>query len=629
MLTIQAAAIALIALILTPGLLFYFDVTPKLVVLLLASAVALVPVRRSKLMGLVILTLASLALSTALSPNPSLSFYGARWRQYGALTQAAILVFAWALSTQARRIGAGIVLRAVSAAGALTALYGIAQYLGWDPVLPAAAYAAYHVGEGLWTIVRPPSTLGYVSYFATWLLFVVFLSLALPGRVPKISTVLALVALLLTGSRAAFLGLAAGAGVWLFWREWGGQSGSTQSWLRGVLRATSQPAPGRGGKRDRSQSRLPYWRAAGIAGAALLAGFALYLSPAGQPLRSRARWFAEDPWGGARPLLWRDSLRMGLARPLAGHGPETFRAAFPHYESAALARAYPDFAHESPHNIFLDALVGQGIAGLLLLAAWCALGLAAAWKIRDTDRDLAACLAAALAAGIVSQQFTVFTIPTAVIFFATIALAVGVADCPDATGNVPGDIPTNVPADVPAEPVRRFPFGLPLLYFAARIAFADHALALTQRDLAAGNLAAAAAHYEASGQTSDLWYSRALLVFAQNAPGFGDRLQAFYRSSLAGQRATGTAEDPFNAWYSLSTIRAAQNDAAGTERCLRAAIAAHPTWFKPHWTLAQVLHLESRSEEALSEAALAADLDGGKHPEVARTLQDLQVHRRK
>src|ERR1035441_10568118 len=49
---VQAAALALIALILTPDWLFYFDVTPKLVVLLLASSVALVPIRRGKLMGL-------------------------------------------------------------------------------------------------------------------------------------------------------------------------------------------------------------------------------------------------------------------------------------------------------------------------------------------------------------------------------------------------------------------------------------------------------------------------------------------------------------------------------------------------------------------------------------------------
>ena len=92
---VQAAAIALIALILTPGWLFYFDVTPKVVVLLAACGVAMVPLRRGRLMGLVMLTLASLALSTALSPNPALSFYGTHWRQYGALTQAAVLIFAW------------------------------------------------------------------------------------------------------------------------------------------------------------------------------------------------------------------------------------------------------------------------------------------------------------------------------------------------------------------------------------------------------------------------------------------------------------------------------------------------------------------------------------------------------
>ncbi len=122
-----------------------------------------------------------------------------------------------------------------------------------------------------------------------------------------------------------------------------------------------------------------------------------------------------------------------------------------------------------------------------------------------------------------------------------------------------------------------------------------------------------------------MWYSRALLAAAQKAPKIGDRLEGLYRASQAGERATRTAEDPFNAWYSLSSIRAAQNNAAGTEQCLRAAIAAHPTWFKPHWTLAQVLRLESRNDEALKEAERAVDLDGGKHPEVARTLQELRL----
>src|SRR5215471_1278194 len=476
---VQAVAIGLMALVLTPGFFFYFDVTPKLVLLFVFCAACAAGFRaapRSVFSFLVLLSLLSLAVSTALSPAPALSAFGTNWRRYGAATQAAILLFAWFVSAQAHRVLP--MLRIVTAAGALTAIYGIAQYLGWDPILPAASY---HIGEGEWTIVRPPSTLGYVSYFATWLLTVAFLCLALPGKLPKVVAALATLAMLLTGTRAAILGLAAGAGIWLFWRGW---------------RASR--------------------RALAIGAALLLATIALYYSPPGQQLRSRARWFAEDPWGGARPLLWRDSLRMAGARLGAGHGPETFTATFPHYESAALARAYPDFAHESAHNIFLDALVGQGIAGPLLLGAWCVLGFTSAFKIRGKHPDLAACLAAALAAGVVSQQFTVFTIPTAVIFFATIGLAVGLA----------GDDAA----------VRRFPVALPLLYFAGRIAFADHALALAQRDLAAGNITAAAAHYEASGQTSDLWYSRALLGAAQKAPQIGDRLLAFHMAIAAGER---------------------------------------------------------------------------------------------
>src|SRR5437016_9890236 len=55
-------------------------------------------------------------------------------------------------------------------------LYGAAQYFGWDPWI---SRRAYHVGEGVWTIVRPPGTLGYVSYFANYLVYAVFFGAAL------------------------------------------------------------------------------------------------------------------------------------------------------------------------------------------------------------------------------------------------------------------------------------------------------------------------------------------------------------------------------------------------------------------------------------------------------------------
>ena len=571
MLMIQAGAIALIALILTPGLLFYFDVTPKLLVLLVAAGVSLVPLRRSRLTWLVVLTLVS---ARALAPRSvrirRSRSTGTRWRQFGALGQAAVLILAWALSAQTKRIG--VILRVVSAAGALTALYGIAQYFGWDPILPAAAY---HIGEGIWTIVRPPSTLGYVSYFATWLLFVVFLSLALPGRLAKVCAALALIAMLLTGTRAALLGFAAGAAVW------GGMK-------RGCGDAASCGA-------------------AGFAGAALLAGLALYVSPLGQPLRSRARWFAEDPWGGARPLLWRDSLRMGLARPLAGYGPETFRAAFPHYESAALARAYPDFAHESAHNIFLDALVAQGIAGLLLLGAWCVLGFAAHCRFAARHPDLAACLAAALAAGVVSQQFTVFTIPTAVIFFATIALAAGLA------GGAVG-------------PVRALiPLALPLLYFAARIA-------LRRSCARAGAARSGCGKFHRRGRAlRGLGTDQRPLVFARPAGG-GTKSAPDRRPSAGfppGRRGRRTRHADGG-----GSVQRLVQPVVDSRRAKRhgghRALPAGRDRRAPHVVQAA---LDAGSSPAPASRVAKrrctkphwpADLDGGKHPEVTQTLQELR-----
>jgi len=389
-----AVAIAGIALILTPGISFYFDVTPKLLLLLAATAIAWTWPRRSPLWILTVLTAVSLAVSTALSANVPLSMFGTTWRRYGVVTQGAVLLFALAISTQAHRIGT--ILRAIAGAGALAAVYGIAQYFGFDPILPSAGY---HIGEGIWTIVRPPSTFGYVSYFATWMLSVIFLSLAIPGRWWRGVAVLAGIAMLLTGTRAAILGAVVGAVVWVVF------SGADDRFLSSARRAIAR-------------HRLLVMLAA-------IAALVFIASPAGLQLRSRFRWFVEDPWGGARPLLWRDSFRMALAHPLVGHGPEVFTATFPKYESPELGRAYPDFAHESAHNIFLDAFTAQGLPGLLLLVAFCTVGFRAAWRARAAHPQVAAALAAALAATIVAQQFTVFTIATATVFFATIALAVG------------------------------------------------------------------------------------------------------------------------------------------------------------------------------------------------------------
>jgi O-antigen ligase len=597
MVLLQAAIVFVVVLILAPGYSFYFDIVPKSAVLLAGTGaillVAAVPraerrFRLPKLLpALLLLDLLSLALSTVQSARPDLSLFGAAWRGFGSLAQVAILTFTWLVSRTCAGRPARIrtILRGVTLAGIVSAAYGIAQYAGFDPLLPAAGY---HVGEGVWTIVRPPGTLGYASYFATWLLFAAFLGLALYGmeeslwwrRVGAAGTALAIVAMLLTGTRAAVLALLVGAAVWAV--------------VRG-FRITR--------------------RGAAVVCLLMAAPVAFYYSPPGSQLRSRARWFAEDPWGGARLGLWHDSLYMASHHLPAGYGPEVFTAGFPHFESAALAKSYPDFSHESPHNIFIDALISQGIPGLAILLAICADGFRRAWRLK------AAPLAAALAAGVFSQQFTAFTIPTAFILFTTLALLAAL---------------DSAPAALPARGGRKVPFamvaalaGCAFLYFAARLTLADHSLALAQQALRREDLQTAAAQYRQyerrrlPGGSADLWYSRSLLNVALHSKDPLTRTAAILQSEAAAIDATRTAEDPFDSWYNLAVISGLHDDGARAEQCLRAAIAASPNWYKPHWTLAQVLRAEGRIPAARQEAALAEELDAGKHSEVARTFQDI------
>ena len=591
------AVTLLIALVVTPGYLFYFDVTPKLVILLAGTAAACAWAGLSRgveasrrhsrvyrvFCGLLAAAAGSLAVSTAFSRHPALSAFGTNWRRFGAVSQCALLVFAWLVARHVagRPDRIRTILRFVALSAALAGVYGILQYFGWDPLLPAAAY---HVGEGLWTIVRPPGTMGYVSYFANWLLGAAFLCALLAAMEPPgtwrtlavAACAVATCAMLLTGTRAAIFGLFVGIIVWL----------------------------------SAHRVHIPR-RAAVVSLLVIAAGTAFYFSPAGWLLHSRARWFAEDPFGGARLWLWRDGLHMAGKSVAAGFGPEVFTVQFPAFESVELARAYPDFVHESPHNLFLDALVAQGIPGCGILLALCALGL---WSARRHPA-----LAAALAATIAANQFTVFILPTAFLFFLTVALAVALE-----SGPVERPFPVSLRACAAAT-------ALLFAFCTLRYSAADRSLALASRSLTRGDAASAATHYARydrwrfPGTSAALWYSRALFSFAGSTDNAIVRVQALALSGSAAVRATAEAEDPCDAWYNAAGLYAAQNDFPRTEAALRTAITANPRWFKPHWTLARALALAGRSQEAAREAAIAADLDGGRNPEVETTLHNIRA----
>ncbi len=183
---------ALVPLVITPGWLSHFDITPKMAILLCGlTLIFLYPsaivhnvyelLRRPAGRWFAVLLAATwiaCALAAALSTHPALSLNGSTWRRYGLASETGLLLF---VLLAAGWLAAGVdavrmFLRASTASGAIASLYGIAQYFGWDPLLPSHAYQA---GEGAFTIVRPPGTLGHADYFAAWLVVVTFLALAL------------------------------------------------------------------------------------------------------------------------------------------------------------------------------------------------------------------------------------------------------------------------------------------------------------------------------------------------------------------------------------------------------------------------------------------------------------------
>src|SRR5579864_2715385 len=384
---------ALSAILILPGVSFYFDVVPKIVVILLGAALVFL-VRRERpakvqgrLRWFLILVGAQAAitiLAAIFSTHRLLSWLGGTWRRSGAIAEIAVLALAaaGAMHLAAHDTRLRIFLRITVLASIPIAIYGILQYFGIDPMLGAAGY---QFGEGQYAIVRPPATLGHAAYFATYMLYAAFGGAGLAReekrrgwRIAAIAaSVLALFAMVLSGTRAAMLGAVVGA-IFLIARE----------------------RPGR---------KL-------MAGAALFA-MALgvfYVSPAGKKLRAREFWASEDRLGGSRLQLWKDSWRMAGGRWLTGYGPETFALEFPAHESTELAREFPDFYHESPHNIFLDALDSKGVLGLAAMIGLVGLVLV----------NARGAMGGALVAMLVSQQFTSFTLPTELFFYLAAAMIV-------------------------------------------------------------------------------------------------------------------------------------------------------------------------------------------------------------
>jgi len=314
-----------------------------------------------------------------------------------------------------------------------------------------------------------------------------------------------------------------------------------------------------------------------------------------------------EPPGGARPLLWRDSLRMSAARLWTGFGPETFPAAFAPFESVDLAHLYPDFYHESPHNVALDALTSTGIPGLALALGWVVLGFFAATGALRAKSKSAAPLAAGVVASITAAMFSAAVMPPLLLTLLLIAILTA-SETPDRSG---------FKATSPSLAFGfAFPVSAAIAAFALLLAVSDYRLELFQQSPGVKQYKAMLS-LPVPVAAEDIYCSRVL------ARACGQQYECWSTAVHAAARATRTADDPANAWYNLAQFTAAVNDVRGTGNALAMASQAAPNWFKPHWAMAELLSKTGDAAGSRAEAERAVSLAATHDVEVSRALSRL------
>ena len=194
----------------------------------------------------------------------------------------------------------------------------------------------------------------------------------------------------------------------------------------------------------------------------------------------------------------------------------------------------------------MDALAGQVVLGLAALAVFTGFGL---WTARGNHA-----LSAGLVASLVANQFLAFIVPTALLFYVTVAWG-----APE-TGRSRSRLGIGIPVAVA------------MLAAALALGWNDYWLARTRAALEVGEVERAIEGYgrlrrwAPPGLDTDLWYSRALGAAASTGR------PAWQEAFAAAVRASTSSEQRFNAWYNLAAFYAVQNDFARTEQSLRRAI---------------------------------------------------------
>ncbi|MGD2041614.1 MAG: tetratricopeptide repeat protein [Anaerolineae bacterium] len=351
---------------------------------------------RSVYGALVLVTMVSILLSTFFSTNSLLSAQGSYERMQGAITLLCYLALSLLVATCLRGPERPYrLLTAISWGSAPVVVYALLQLLGLDPLA--------------WQVEGSPviSFLGRSNFVGAYLVLALPVTIA-RARITQDRLWRWLYSILIGAQGVCLIATMAQA-AWLGALAAGGVLALAEAWQRGHRRLVVGSVV--------------------MGGLGLLAGMAtLSVSP---------EWTGS---AGARAAIWQATGSLIAARPILGHGPETFGQAF--------TRAFPpDLVYvqgrgvlvDRAHNLILDTLASVGLVGLLAYAALAGTAIFAGLRFlaRTSDRRRRIMLTAGLAATIghlVETQFSFQVTATATLFW----LILGMLLAPSTTSSVTG-----------------------------------------------------------------------------------------------------------------------------------------------------------------------------------------------
>jgi O-antigen ligase/Tfp pilus assembly protein PilF len=574
---------------------------------------------RLKRLSIAFAYVGAIALSTLLGIIPRASLFGSFENRMGFITYLCFFVCAvgLVLGLDGKESRLRVTAITISSTSLLVSTYALAQFFGFEPFISPELYTFNSTYD---PIVRVASSLGHADYLGNFLLYTTPLNFALtfglcgPIRwLPLASASMSLCAIVVSGTRGAWLGI-----------------------IVGLVCLVVLSLKGRVVKPGDIQGSKAVALAVILVVIITVTTYAITSADGFQSVIARGKQtLAEGLSGAGRTLLWRDGISMVPHYAVPGCGPEAFRLAFLPYRSEDLSKLAPQVINESSHNSYLDMIISFGIFGLITFVALIVLTtmtfLRAFRKAQQAPlRLLIAGFLSSFVAVLTHNIFIFDQITTGLYFFLFIGLA---QCCYEVCRERPNSDDAKQTKSPP--PISVLAKAVVVLTLIFSLAGTMYALTSWQDDVAIRQMHGAARSGSIESLVSigkdltmsprltgdfDLQFANALALALRRLQSISPtearnpsyqtlRKQVLDLAIQHAERGVKNSLMPTSGYMLLGTLALTQGDNERLRKASHEASKVDPNFFGSHWLLAEAHLADGDREEAIREGQIALSLN--------------------